>query len=94
MTEPTVQYLLFYDYAPYILERRAPYRDAHLAHAKKWKDAGKLASGGATGKPPTGALFVFVVEDPAELDEFVSTDPYVQNGLVAGHRIVPWTVVV
>jgi uncharacterized protein YciI len=94
MTEPSVQYLLYYDYVPYIVERRGPYRAEHLAHAETWKKDGKLASGGAVGKPPTGALFVFLVEDPAELDAFVSSDPYVQNGLVTGHRVVPWTVAV
>ena len=38
-------------------------------------------------------MIVFLVDDPAEVEAFVGEDPYVQNGIVTGHRIVPWTVV-
>jgi uncharacterized protein YciI len=48
---------------------------------------------GALGTPPTGGMFVFLVDDPAEIDEFVAADPYVQNDIVTGHRVVPWNVV-
>ncbi len=94
MSDPVVRQLLFYDYVADVMERRGPFREAHLAHAREWKTDGKLVSGGATGTPPSGALFVFSVDDVAEIDAFVSADPYVQNGIVTEHRVVPWTVVV
>jgi uncharacterized protein YciI len=50
--------------------------------------------GGTLGTPPTGAMFVFLVDDPAEVAAFVAADPYVRNGIVTGHRVVPWTVVI
>jgi len=39
-------------------------------------------------------MFVFLVDDPAEIEAFVAEDPYVLNGIVTGHRVVPWTVVI
>jgi uncharacterized protein YciI len=94
MSDPVIHHVLFYDYVADALERRAPYRDAHLAAARRYKDEGKIVMAGALGKPPTGAMFVFLVDDPAEIDAFVAADPYVRNGIVSGHRVVPWTVVV
>lgn len=94
MSDPVLHHVLFYDYVADVLERRVPYRDGHLAHAQRYKAAGTLFSGGALGSPPTGAMFVFLVEDPAQIDAFVAADPYVENAIVTGHRIVPWTVVV
>ncbi|MDX6720727.1 MAG: uncharacterized protein QOJ63_2981 [Solirubrobacteraceae bacterium] len=94
MSDPVVHQVLFYDYVGDVLERRGPYREAHLDHARRWKDAGQLVSAGALGNPPTGGMFVFLVDDPAEIDTFVAGDPYVQNAIVTDHRIVPWTVVV
>ena len=85
--------LLAYEYVPDIVARRAPYRDAHLAHVAAWHDGGELAIAGAFGDPPAGALFAFEVEDRSRVEEFVATDPYVVAGLVASHRIEPWTIV-
>jgi uncharacterized protein YciI len=39
-------------------------------------------------------MFVFLVDDPAEIEAFVAADPYVQNDIVTDHRVVPWTVVI
>jgi len=94
MSDPVVHHVLFYDYVPDVLERRGPYREGHLEHARRWKDDGRIVSGGALGIPPSGGMIVFLVDDPAQVDAFVADDPYVRNGIVTGHRIVPWTVVV
>lgn len=94
MSEPVPHHCLFYDYVADVLERRAPYRADHLAHARAWKDDGRLVMAGALGSPPSGALFVFRLDDPAQIDGFVAGDPYVAGGIVTAHRVVPWTVVV
>jgi uncharacterized protein YciI len=90
------QYLLRYSYIPDVLEKRGPYRDGHLGLAKKLIAEGKCLSGGPTGEPgmevPTGALFIFTDLDAAEM--FVNEDPYTQNGIVTGHSIEEWNVVV
>lgn len=94
MSEPVVYQALFYDYVEDVVSKRAPYRADHLALVGAWKADGKVVSGGALGQPPAGALIVFSVEDPAEVEAFVAEDPYVRGGIVTGHRVVPWTVVV
>ncbi len=92
--EPVVYQALFYDYVEDVVEKRAPFRADHLALVGAWKAEGKVLSGGALGKPPTGALIVFSVDDAADVEAFVAEDPYVTGGIVTRHRIVPWTVVV
>jgi len=94
MSEPVLRHVLFYDYVEDVLERRGPYRSEHLALAQQWKDDGRLVSAGALGSPPSGGMFVFAVDDPAQIDAYVAADPYVANGIVTGQRVVPWTVVV
>jgi uncharacterized protein YciI len=94
MSDPVLHHVLFYDYVENVVERRAPFREAHLEVAREWKDDGRIVMAGALGKPPTGALFVFLVDDPAEIETFVASDPYVINGIVTAHRIAPWTVVI
>ncbi len=94
MSDPRLHHCLFYDYVEDVLERRMPFREGHLAHAQAWKDDGRLVMAGALGSPPHGALFVFLVEDRAQIEDFVAGDPYVDNAIVTGHRVVPWTVVI
>jgi uncharacterized protein len=85
--------LLFYDYVENILERRAPHREAHLAHAREAKEKGLIGMAGAVGDPPHGAVFVIQGDDTAAVEEFVAADPYVAAGLVTEWRIEPWKVV-
>lgn len=85
--------VLFYDYVPDILERRAPHREAHLARIGEWISSGAMIGAGALGDPPTGAMFVFDDVAPAEIEAYAEGDPYIAAGLVTGRRVVPWTVV-
>ncbi|HVP58635.1 MAG TPA: YciI-like protein [bacterium] len=87
-------FLLFYDYAKNVVERRGAYREAHLQLAQAWVGRGQLVLGGAFADPMDGAVLVFKVEDRAKVEEFVGKDPYVANGLVTAWRIRPWTVAV
>jgi uncharacterized protein YciI len=86
-------YALFYDYVENIVERRAPYHERHLEWLREWMADGRIALGGALGRPPHGALIVFDVEDPVQVEDFVSGDPYVIEGLVPTYRVEPWAVV-
>jgi uncharacterized protein YciI len=85
---------LNYSYVDDILERRKPYREAHLAHVEQSSAEGGLVIAGALGDPPSGALFVFEGESAEDLAAaFVAGDPYIDAGLVTGSAIEPWTVV-
>lgn len=37
-------FVLFYDYVPGIVERRAPHRPAHLAIYRQWREDGRLVT--------------------------------------------------
>jgi uncharacterized protein YciI len=95
-TLAATQYLLRYDYIPDVLEKRGPFREGHIGLAKQLAAEGKCLSGGPTGEPgmevPTGALFIFSDEAAANL--FVKEDPYVSGGIVTGHSIEEWNVVI
>jgi uncharacterized protein len=86
-------FALHYDYVPDIVERRAPFRPAHLELYRAWRADGRLVMGGAVGDPPHGALIVFQVASASEVEEFAAADPYVVNGLVTARRVEPWAVV-
>jgi uncharacterized protein YciI len=84
--------ILFYDYVPDVADRREPHRAAHLALLNELHMQGKLVMAGAYAEPLDGAALVFTEREAAE--RFVTDDPYIANGLVSGHRIRDWNVVV
>jgi uncharacterized protein YciI len=98
MTVPTLEpgsyLLLFYDYVPDILERRDPYRDAHLDAARAAKQRGDLVNVGAVGSPPSGAVLVFADVGTDAVEAYAAADAYVRAGLVTDRRVESWTVVV
>ena len=89
-----MHHVLFYEYGGEdIVERRAPYREAHLALVDAERDAGRIVMAGALGDPPHGGALVFRDTDVAAIEAFVRADPYVQSGLVTSWRIEPWALV-
>ncbi|HEY4827530.1 MAG TPA: YciI family protein [Solirubrobacteraceae bacterium] len=91
MADPEHHYLLYYEYVEDILDRRTPYRDAHLAAIRGAQDDGRILMAGPLGDPPRGAAIVFGDRDAAEA--FAQADPYVLNGLVADWRVDLWKLV-
>jgi uncharacterized protein YciI len=85
--------ILFYDYVPDILERRGPYREAHLARIGTEREAGRVVMAGAVGDPPHGAVIVFGDVEPETVEAFARSDPYMEAGLVSAWRVEPWNVV-
>ena len=89
-----MDYLLFYEVAADYLERRAPFREEHLALAWEAHSKGHLVLAGALSNPADGAVFHFRGASPAAAEEFARADPYVRNGLVTHWRVREWTTVV
>lgn len=87
-------FILFYDYVENIVERRAPFRESHLALISEFINRGELVLGGAFANPVDSAAIVFKVDDKSKIEAFVEMDPYVINGLVSKWQIREWTVVV
>jgi uncharacterized protein YciI len=86
--------ILFYEYVADVLERRGPYREAHLAALRAEREAGRLRMAGAIGDPPDGAVIVFQGVTPEFVADYARSDPYVEGGLVTSWRVEPWNVVV
>ena len=89
-----MHYLLIYDVVEGYVEKRAPFREAHLELARAAVARGELLLGGALAQPVDGAVLLFRGESPAVAEAFAAADPYVKNGLVARWRVRPWTTVV
>ncbi|MGH9323817.1 MAG: YciI-like protein [Vicinamibacteria bacterium] len=87
-------YLLLYDVGENYVERRKPFREAHLDYAKKAHARGELVLAGAFADPVDGAALLFQGDDPTIAERFAESDPYVRNGLVARWRVRKWNVVV
>ena len=85
--------LIYYVVDGYV-ERRMPYREEHLNLAREAQAQGNLILGGALAEPVDRALLVFRCPDRSVVEDFVSRDPYVRNGLVIRWEIRPWTVVI
>ena len=77
-----------------IEERRAPFREAHLTLAREMHERGVLLMAGALVEPLDGAILVFSTDDRSTVEDFVTRDPYVREGLVTSWRIRLWNVVV
>jgi uncharacterized protein YciI len=90
-------YALHYDTVEGFAERRQPYRAEHLALVSDAHARGRLVLAGAL-KPIGGevdaALLIFKSDTAADVESFVSRDPYVINGLVTNWRVREWAVVV
>jgi uncharacterized protein len=82
-------FLLIYDVAPDFLQRRAAFRDAHLALAWRAADAGELVLAGALEEPAEQAFLLFRGSRDAAL-RFAAADPYVKQGLVKSFRVKQW----
>jgi len=87
-------YILFYKTADNYIEKRAPYRDEHLAYAQKHHKNGTLIMAGALTDPTDGAILVFKGDNPNVVEEFAKNDPYVKNGLITEWHVRPWNVVI
>jgi uncharacterized protein YciI len=82
---PTFVVLL--DYAPNMLERRLPYRAAHLERLNKLTLSGILRFAGAWADPLDGAIWIVDADVPDDVERLVQDDPYFSAGLTP-----TWTV--
>ena len=87
-------HILFYKTVDNYVERRAPYRVEHLAHAQSAHERGELVIAGALAEPADSAVLVFKCDNPKVASEFAGNDPYVKNGLITEWTVRPWSVVI
>ena len=89
-----MHYMLIYDLAKDYLEKRANFREQHLALAWQASARGELILGGALADPVDTAILLFKSDSASAAERFAEADPYVRNGLVLRWRVRPWTTVV
>lgn len=87
-------FILFYETAADYVEKRAPYRDQHLAQAREASARGELLLAGALADPADRAVLVFRAPDRGVVEDFARRDPYVTAGAVTRWEVRPWTVVI
>ena len=87
-------YILFYETVDNYIERRAPFRQEHLGHARASAEKGQMVLGGAYAEPADGAAIVFKGDDALVAEQFGINDPYVKNGLISKWWVREWTVVI
>lgn len=85
-------FVLIYEVVDGFLERRTPFRQAHLAYVRAAHERGELLMAGALGNPD-GGLLVFRAATDEPASAFARADPYVTNGLVRSWTVRPWAVV-
>ena len=86
-------FLLTYMLAPDYLDRRALFREAHLAFARAAVERGELLLGGPLD-PHEEAALLFAGDDASAAETFARGDPYVLNGIVTHWRVREWVTVV
>jgi hypothetical protein len=93
VVDPNEHQLLLYTYVEDMVQRRGPYRGAHLDRIRAEREAGRIVMAGALGNPPTGGAIVFRGVEPERIEAFVAADPYVEAGLVSSWRVERWNLV-
>lgn len=81
-------------YGPDIVERRAPHREAHLAHLRRLHEEGKVVLAGAWNNPLDGGLIIFRAASREEVEALMREDPYAKAGLFEDVRVREWNVVI
>ena len=89
-----MHYLMFYDFVPDYLERRTPFRTAHLQHAWQAQARGELVLAGPLADPADRAVLLFQCDSPDIPAQFAEADPYVKHGIVTRYQVRPWTTVI
>lgn len=83
------KYVLWGSYCDDVLEKRAPYRQAHLDRLTELRDAGALITLGPT-QDLTKVFGVYEAEDEATARQLVEDDPYWKNGIWTEYEIKEW----
>lgn len=86
------KYVLWGSYCEDALEKRTPYREAHLQGLQSLKDRGTLLALG----PTTDNTKVFGIYEAADADtvrQLVEADPYWQNGIWTEYTVYEWNQV-
>jgi len=83
------KYLMWGSYCEDVLEKRAPYRQAHLDGLTQQKESGVLVTIGPT-QDLKQVFGIYEAEDEATVRQLVEGDPYWQNGIWTEYEVKAW----
>ena len=83
------KYVLWGSYCEDVLEKRAPYRQAHLDGLAQQKAAGTLITIGPT-QDLTKVFGIYEAPDVATVRQLVEADPYWQHGIWTEYEVREW----
>lgn len=83
------KYVLWGSYCENVVEKRAPYRQAHLDGLAQQKAAGVLITIGPT-KDLTKVFGIYEAEDEATVRQLIEADPYWQHGIWTDYEVREW----
>lgn len=83
------KYILFGSYCENALEKRTPYRQAHLEGLAQQKEKGILITLGPT-KDNTKVFGIYEAENEEIVKNLIESDPYWQNGIWTDYELKEW----
>ena len=83
------KYVMWGTYCEDVLEKRTPYRQAHLDGLATQKAAGVLVTIGPT-KDLTKVFAIYESQDEATVRQIVEADPYWQNQIWTEYNVKEW----
>ncbi|MEB3248213.1 MAG: YciI family protein [Merismopediaceae bacterium] len=83
------KYVLWGRYCENVLEKRAPFRQAHLDGLQAQKAQGVLITIGPT-EDLTQVFGIYEADSEATVRQLVENDPYWQNGIWTEYDVKPW----
>lgn len=86
------KYVMWGTYCEDVLEKRVPFREAHLQGLQQQKDDGLLVALGPT-TDNTRVFGIYEADSEAAVRQLVEGDPYWQNGIWTEYQVYAWNQV-
>mgnify|MGYP000002554451 FL=1 len=84
-----MRFVLWGTYCENALEKRAPYREEHLAGLQQQKDSGVLITLGPT-EGSTHVFGIYEAESQQQVETLLKADVYWRNGIWTEIQVYPW----
>jgi uncharacterized protein YciI len=84
-----MKFVLWGTYCSDVLERRAPFREEHLAGLKRQKEQGLLVTLGPT-ESLSHVFGIYEADSHAVVEQLVTGDVYWRQGIWTAYEIHPW----
>lgn len=83
------KFVMWGSYCEGVIDKRMPYRQAHLDNLKALHESGQLLTIGPT-QDVTKVFAVYAAVDEASVRQLVEADPYWQNGIWTDYEVHEW----